>query len=138
MSRISATTRKPPTPEQIVTRQCRDYLLHRGWRAIRFQRTVVSGQFQSGEPGMPDYLFVRYAHQDRPRPRVFSLLLWIEFKGPRGRLGPKQEEWIARERLRGALVWVVDDFEWMVEQYEATFGWLHSGDAARGQLEMRL
>ena len=43
-------------------------------------------------------------------------------KSPTGHLGPKQEEWIAREHSRGALVWVVDDLAEFVKLYERTFG----------------
>jgi hypothetical protein len=32
----------------------------------------------------------------------------------------------------------VDDFDWFHEQYQQHFGWLHAGDAARGQLQMEL
>ena len=46
--------------EREVTHAVKHYLELRGWRAIRFQRTVVMGAFQAGEPGQADYLFVKY------------------------------------------------------------------------------
>jgi hypothetical protein len=106
--------------ERQVTKQIRDYMKARGWRPIRMQRTVMPGQFQTGEPGIPDYLFVRYL-----RPGI-ATALWIELKRPGGgKLRPQQREWISRELQRGALVWIVDDFDEFCAAYSGTFGWLH-------------
>lgn len=93
--------------ERDVTRTCREYLQLRGWRPIR----INAGPF--GSNGMPDYVFLHYQR---------NLILWVEFKAPNGRLGPKQEEWIAGERQRGAQVIVVRDYLALVEWYEKTFG----------------
>lgn len=60
--------------EAAVTTQVRDFLKYRGWRAIRFQRFVVPGAGQSGEPGMPDFAFVRYM------PAGAALWFWCEMK----------------------------------------------------------
>jgi len=107
--------------EKEVTASVKKYLMLRGWRPIRFQRTVMSGSFQAGEPGQADFLFVRYDSDALHAPGA-GRLLWCEMKSPAGHLGPKQEEWIARERGRGALVWVVDDYAEFVKLYERTFG----------------
>jgi hypothetical protein len=136
--RISAISKIPPVKilEKQVTEQVRDYLKYRGWRAIRMQRTVVPGAFQSGEPGMPDYLFLRYL-PPFPTPKgAAALCLWIEFKAPGGKLREGQAEWHCRERLRGGSVWVVDDLDWFAELYEKHFAWLHSGDSAIGQMDL--
>ena len=62
--RIAATSRagKQMTPEAIVSAQVKDYMLARGWRAVRMQSGLYQGPattFRSGEPGMPDWLFLR-------------------------------------------------------------------------------
>jgi hypothetical protein len=107
--------------EREVTGQIRDYLQLKGWRSIRMQRTVVPGQFQSGEPGMADFLFVRYL-----KPGL-AAALWVELKRPGGKLRPRQVEWIARERQRGGSVMVVEEFEEFERSYRTLFGWLHDG-----------
>jgi hypothetical protein len=92
------------------------------------QRTVLPGSFQTGEPGQPDYLFVRYMTSAKPGS---ALALWIEFKAPGGRLRAGQPEWHARERLRGSLVWVVDSLEDFEEAYDHEFGWIHAEERGR-------
>ena len=127
---------KPASPlkleEQRITKAVRAFLVNRGWRAIRFQRFVAPGSFQTGEPGIPDYLFVRYFRS----PHGAALAMWIEMKAPMGRFQPGQQEWHQRETQLGASVWVVDDVGWFAEEYERIFGWLHSGPAASGQLDL--
>ena len=139
MARISAVTRsgrklsEGQLLEKEVTQQVKDYLLYRGWRPVRMMRTAIPGAFSVGEPGMPDFLFLRYLDC---RPTCAALALWVEMKRPDGKLREGQPEWHARERARGATVWVVDDFEWFEGLYHKHFGWLHSGDAAAGQLDL--
>ncbi len=123
------TVGKKETPEARVTREVKAFLRRRGWRAIRMQRMALPGQFSSGEPGIPDYLFLRYGE------RGVAVALWIEFKAPGHRLGPKQIEWRARERDRGAEVAVVDDPAFFMGWYERQFSWLHDGHVV-GQIEM--
>ena len=128
--------------EKHITKQVRDYLAARGWRPVRMHPVVTPGMFSAGEPGQPDYLFLHY------RGRA-ALVLWIEFKGPKDRRrcvcrgGDKnlcavcrQQAWHDRERLRGATVWVVSDIAEFIAEYERVYGWLHFGDAARGQLDL--
>jgi len=135
VSRIAAVTGQDlKLLERHVSRQVRDFLEYRGWRAIRMQRTVIPGSFQTGEKGMADYLFVRYLPEVKPG---CSLTLWVETKRPGGPLRKHQPEWHAEERLRGAQVWVVDDFDLFARNYERVWGWLHHG-GARGQLEFSL
>jgi hypothetical protein len=117
-----------------------------GWRAIRHQRTAVPGSFSTGEPGIPDSQYVRYFD----KPMGAALIVWIEVKGPNdkrkcrcagdGRVCGycQQLRWHARERARGAVVWVVDDFDQLCVIYEKVFGWLHRGDRAIGQAELPL
>jgi hypothetical protein len=123
----------PPKPvklvEKEVTGQIRDFLKAKGWRAIRMQRTVMPGQFQTGEPGIADFLFLYYI-----KPGV-TAAVWIELKRPGGKLRPQQIEWIRKELQRGALVWVVEDFPSFADLYSRQFGWLHDGRLP-GQVEL--
>jgi hypothetical protein len=141
----------PILSEADVSGQIKDYLVAKGWRSIRNQRTVVPGQFQTCEPGMADFLFLYYL-KATGRFIPATLALWIEVKKPKARPRCKciensgtrkrctfcdQRTWREREKARGGVVWSgVDDFEWFEATYESTFGWLHNGDAARGQLEL--
>jgi hypothetical protein len=120
---------KKETPEAAVARRVKAFLIAKGWRPVRMQRMALPGQFSAGEPGMPDYLFLRYGAG-----RV-AAVLWIEFKAPGARLGPKQILWMARERERGAPVTVVDDPAFFKSWYATEFAWLHDG-RVRGQIEM--
>ena len=131
--------------ESDITAQVKGFLEARNWRAIRMQRAVVPGAFQSGEPGIPDFLFVRYLDNG------VALALWLEFKSPRDRRKCRcleirgtrkrctvcdQHNWQQREKARGARVWRVDDLDRFSAQYEQAYGWLHKGDSARGQMEL--
>jgi len=119
--------KKPKVPsqkkllEKQVTASVKKYLELRGWRPIRMQRMTLPGQFSSHEPGTPDFLFVRYDTEPLHPPGQ-SRCIWLEMKSSSGHLGPKQEEWIARERKRGAVVLVVDNAEEFVKYYERAFG----------------
>ena len=137
-----------PLSESDVVRQIRDFLQHRQWRMVRMQRTVVPGQFQSGEPGMADAVFLRYVPTALPGS---ALILWCEFKSPNDRRKCRcaqiqgtrkqcgvclQKRWRERERSRGALVWTVNDFIWFEQEYSRTFGWLHAPGTGVGQLDL--
>jgi len=142
----------PKLLEREVTRQIRDFMTSHGWRAIRHQRTVVPGQFQSGEPGIPDYSFVYYL----PRNKVLGacVLVWIEMKGThdkrrcnclqrqvQGKKGKctncTQADWRRREESRGAVFAPGNDYSVFETWYSQKFGWLHDGRLP-GQLEMFL
>jgi hypothetical protein len=135
----------PKILEKQVAQQVRDFLRFRGWRIVRTQFAFSPGSFSTGEPGMADDLALRFMDRDR----AIALALWLEYKGPNDRrrctCQPgsgkpckvcRQLQWHQRERARGAVVWVVDDFSFFAELYEKHFGWLHSGDAAVGQLSL--
>lgn len=115
--------------EREVTRQVRDFLKGHGWRPIRMQRTVMPGQFQTGEPGIADYLFLRYL-----KPGL-GAILWVELKRPGGKIRPQQREWALKECSRGARVWFVEDVAELESVYAREFGWLHDGRLP-GQIEM--
>jgi len=131
--------------EADVTSQVRDYMEAKGWRSVRMQRTIVPGQFSTCEPGTADFLFLYYS-------RKAALALWVELKKPKARMYCKclqnrgtrkrctycdQINWRAKERARGAVVWAgVDNIADFIAAYDKTYGWLHSGDSARGQLDL--
>src|SRR5579884_3739713 len=106
----------------------------RGWRAIRMQRTVVPGAFQSGEPGIPDFLFIRYL------PTEFSGLsvaCCVEMKRAKyGKLSEDQKRWRDRETHRGAGVLKADDSAHCADQDEGLVGWLHTGAWVQGQQQI--
>lgn len=113
--------------ERDIVAQVVPYLTNRGWRAVRMQRTVMPGQFQAGEPGMPDYLFLRYLAVEGS---VARGMLWIEFKGPNDKrkckckgVGRKcticaQAEWKRKEQIRGGTVLEVSDLDAFIAWYE--------------------
>lgn len=129
MQRAKTTLSPAALLEREVTAQIRDFLKAKGWRPIRMQRTVMPGQFQTGEPGIPDFLFIRYMGYGK------GTLLWIELKRPGGKLREQQVEWIAKERQRGGTVWIVDSFDPFAALYQERFAWLHSGQV-KGQVEL--
>ena len=95
--------------QQTVT----EFLEWDGWRPIRTEHAIErdeDGGFKRrvGEVGMPDYLFVRY---DTHISTSWAQVLWIEFKRPGERPRWDQEVWHVTERLRGALVLVVDSID---------------------------
>lgn len=142
---------RPDILEADVSSQVKDFLQAKQWRVVRHQRTVVPRQFQSGEPGIPDLQAIYYLGAVR---HGLTVTLWCEVKGPRdkrkcncvwrlkankrGKCGVcLQADWQARERSRGAQVWVVDELSNFITRYDAMFGWLHSG-VVPGQIELGL
>ena len=127
--------------EKDVSKQVKDFLKARGWRPVRTQFAFSPGSFATGEPGMPDWLFLRYEAPGR------GLILWVEVKGPNDqrkcRCQPgdrkpckvcRQRLWHERERGLGASVCVVEDIELFSAAYERSYGHLHCGEEAKGQL----
>jgi hypothetical protein len=125
--------KKTPLSEADLTKLCVDFMEARGWRALRHQRTIVRGQFQTGEPGIPDYQFIYYLQK---QPYGICLNLYVEFKrksktaqcrcaanaGSRRRCTfHDQLNWQRDERARGAVVWVVDDFAQFEREYRNYF-----------------
>jgi hypothetical protein len=129
---------KPLSPAKLleaeVTKQIRSFMEFRGWRAIRMQRTVIPGAFQTGEPGIPDFLFIRYL------PTEFSGLsvaCWVEMKRAKyGKLSDDQHRWRGRELRLGAVVLKADNLNDFAEQYEHLFGWLRTETWVRGQQQI--
>ena len=92
-----------------------------GWRAIKLE-TVSDHERKrfNGEPGMPDYLYLRYSakesgskkwNQSRFDNTTTCQHLWIEWKATRGKVSANQSEWHRNERVRGGVVWVaLQDF----------------------------
>jgi hypothetical protein len=118
--------------ERDVTKQVCDFLKLRGWRPVRFQRTVMPGQFQTGEPGIPDFLMLRYLENG------VALAVWVEFKHPKtGKTRDDQVIWQERERLRGATVIQVNNLEVFGKWYDTHFGWVHTDDSLKGQKAMQ-
>ena len=123
--------------ERDVARQVRDFLEAHGWRAIRMQVASVArptgGGFHVGEVGMPDYLFLRYegdipatAKHDysefEPNPlQAACQHLWVETKAPGKKRKPHQQTWARDERLRGAVVVEVNDFDQFLAWYREEF-----------------
>lgn len=107
-------------------------MVFRQWRWIRFQRTVVAGQFQTGEAGIPDFMAVRYLDDSG-----VVVAFWAELKRSHGgRLNEDQEKWQARERARGAIVVNVKNIAEFDEWYTKQFGWLHTDWEGRKGQEM--
>jgi hypothetical protein len=111
--------KRPPTPEAKASKAFKAFMTKRGWRVIRNQRSIDARLgFSTGEPGMPDFQCLRYLQNG------VTVVLWVEMKAPKGRLSPKQKDWILRERSRGGLVMVVDDMDRFAAWYDSTFAWL--------------
>lgn len=114
--------------EREVSRQVSDFLEWNGWRRIRNQSGVATNAggstFRFGEKGIPDLLFLRYVPE---RPGA-ALVLWVETKRAKGKLSPDQVKWQDEERLRGALIVNVYDFQTFSEWYQSTLGWIHTAD----------
>ena len=110
-----------------------------GWRPLRTD-PVRNREWGKGfgEPGMPDYLYMRYdtlPSQTRGLPldvieRVTSgaQVLWIEWKRVRNdrraanKAEQHQKQWHAAERARGALVLVAgEDFECTPEGFKSWY-----------------
>jgi hypothetical protein len=131
--------------EAHVQQTVREFLELDGWRAIRTDPVSDRSRGKGfGEPGMPDYLFLRYETDPTsatiamisPRARTFCLsraaVLWIEFKRKSskrvgvsehwqpGRVAAHQLRWHEAERMRGALVLVVDDIDEFTKWYKAS------------------
>lgn len=141
----------PPSKlaEREVDAQIKGFLEFKGWRPKREQRTVIPGQFQTGEPGIPDRLFIHYLTGLKGKPIGLSLTLWVEMKRPGAKMRCNcraghtctmhaQMNWRAKEEQRGGIVAQVESFADFVPWYEERFGWLHRGDRGQGQLEMLL
>lgn len=129
--------KKPPTLPKLLEReiqkQVKDFLRWRGWRIVRHQVTVATtgaSTFSVGEKGMADLQAIYYFTDNKPG---LTLTLWVETKRLGKKLRPDQEIWKRTEEMRGGLVWKADHIGDFMEQYERTFGWLHTDDRVKGQ-----
>jgi hypothetical protein len=127
-----------PTAQQLlerdVTKQVKDFMEFRGWRPVRMQRTVVPGAFQTGEPGIPDFLFVRYL---RTAFSGLSVAVWIELKRARGgKVSDEQHKWRDREKARGAIVLKASNIADFEREYERLFGWMRTEEWVDGQKQI--
>jgi hypothetical protein len=85
-------------PERLIALECSKVLSEDGWRLIPCEPISARSRGRGfGEVGMPDLLCLRYGRQGTAE------CLWIEWKGPSGRLQKHQQEWHTKERARGAL-----------------------------------
>jgi hypothetical protein len=105
--------------EAQIERQCSDFLALDGWRLVKTDPCSDPRRGKGfGEKGMPDCLYLRYCAQSP----MGSHVLWIEWKGPRGRVAPHQALWHFTERARGALVVVATkDFPPTFEGFTAWY-----------------
>ena len=115
--------------ERDITRQVCDFMWAHGWRGIRMQSGLMGrpsgGAFRVGEPGMPDWLFVRYVHPEHATGWVAAQcaeVLWVEVKAPGKWLSSAQVAWHERERMRGGIVAVVDDIDVYRDWYAREVG----------------
>lgn len=99
--------------EAQIERQCSDFLALDGWRGLKTDPCSDRRRGKGfGELGMADHLYIRYLPPgvlryylppDRYGPGL-AQVLWVEYKGPRGKLSPHQITWATNERDRGAMV----------------------------------
>ena len=113
-----------PLSEKHIQETCSAFLSFDGWRRIKTDLPHLRG-LGVQEPGMCDDLFLRYTAIPKwieaPTDDLVALseTLWIEFKSRTGRAGEKQKEWQAKERTRGALVWVMlETFGASIEEFQ--------------------
>jgi hypothetical protein len=129
---------KPLSPAKLleadVTKQIKDFMEWRQWRPVRMQRTVIPGAFQTGEPGIADYLFIRYLHTEFAG---LAVTCWVEMKRQhRGKMGDDQIKWRDREKKRGAIVLKANDLRDFERKYEELFGWLRTESWVQGQQQI--
>jgi hypothetical protein len=136
MRTYTATASPQKLLEREIQKQVKDFLRWRGWRIVRHQVTVAStgaSTFSVGEKGMADLQAIYYITGNRPG---LTLTLWVETKRLGKKLRPEQEVWRQNEESRGGLYWKADHIGEFMEQYERTFGWLHTDDRVKGQKAM--
>lgn len=152
--RFGAKNGKIALSEKDVDGKISKFMESRGWRRIRNMtglRKVGARLFRFGERGMCDLKFVWYFAE----PYGAALNLWVETKAPdagqrctctaadkalkiEDRKDPcticGQIKWRAKERERGAICWVVDNFEAFALLYEEKFMWLTTRGGGQGRL----
>lgn len=98
-----------------------------GWRSIRTDPVSNRGRGKGfGEPGMPDYLFIRYLYREtgweclETTSAAATQILWVEFKAAGKKRKLHQTTWHDRERARGALVMTFDSVDAAREWYKTS------------------
>ncbi len=112
-----------PITEAQLSKQIQDFLSIDGWRTFRMEplSNVIQRRY-SAELGCPDLLSLRYGWtkplaEGDLLANVLGEILWIEVKRPGAKPKKHQERWHAEERMLGAEVWVVDDYDAFREKY---------------------
>lgn len=111
---------KPVITEAHVQQTVVQFLELDGWRAIRTDPVSDRSRGKGfGEPGMPDYLFLRYWKPDHLHndTRPIGEMIWVEFKRKDKKPTSHQLIWHSGERGRGAFVFVVDDIDEFTRWY---------------------
>ncbi len=117
--------------EASIQRTCTEWLALDGWRAIVTDPPHMRGLGVT-EKGIPDRLYIRYdgraqiwKDQDKEMGLPFNNschvgeILWIEWKKKGGKSALHQLAWHAKERVRGALIWVAGvDFPASIEGFQ--------------------
>jgi len=124
-----SSPKRGPGPEASVSKQCVDFMETRGWRAIRMPRGLAQygerGVVPYGEPGQPDWMFIKYLPfkvGGDLRTSKMTETIFIEFKQPNSKRKctcaskkrctyHDQEAWRVREQARGAVVLRIESLE---------------------------
>lgn len=102
-------------PEDLIQEECTKQLEQDGWRALRTDPVSDRSRGKGfGEPGMADYMYIRYSDLEngaRGDDR-WAGVIWIEYKRSKGgRVSKTQRAWHIKERARGALTLIAgEDF----------------------------
>lgn len=132
--------RRKVSSEAEIAKVCTQVLIHDGWRHLKTDPVSRRGWGKGfGEVGMADSLFIRYdkgaamfCHGSGTR--LYSEVLWIEWKREDGAADPHQLKWHAAERARGALTLIAGiDFEASVEGF---LRW-YAGSGLRQRVDSR-
>lgn len=96
---------QPKISESDIERTCTEWLALDGWRGLKtdpVSRREWGKGF--GEPGMADYLYIRYCVTLGRT--ALAEVMWIEYKSKRGKAAYHQCTWHMAERGRGALTMI--------------------------------
>lgn len=92
--------------ERDIERTCSDWLALDGWRPLKTDPCSDRARGKGfGELGMADRLYLRYWGKAKRDEHIRGMgeMLWVEWKGPKGKPRPHQLAWHEAERARGAL-----------------------------------
>ncbi len=114
--------RKPKVTEKHIADAVKGLLEIDGWRVFHMEplSNVIQRRY-SAELGCPDLLALRYGAKRADSYdysyRTECQALWLEIKRRGAKPKKHQERWHAEERMLGAEVWVVDDYEFFRKCY---------------------